>query len=458
MCPPNHHLTDLSRSLMALALLTISAFAQDAKPAGDKAGSFEATTITGAKVRFPDDYKGKIVLLDFWATWCGPCLGELPNLTRVFADLNPKGFEVLGVSLDADDKKLPEFTKSKAMTWTHVCDGQGGPLARLYDVKSIPTCYLVDGTTGKVLATSAGLRGAALRPTVEKALGLRPSNIPPVAASPVAGQVPAPPSRPDPLLEIATREVRAGLFLDHEQTTAQVNAPKPGAITLIKEATQSRSSRDVARLARASHLRAGWFFHCTKCDKWHLNMAGAYAIATDVVATANHVLGKPANLKEGWLIVADEQNKIYSTKAVLCADASADTALLRVSGVGLKPLPISTDVELGELAYCFSDPLRHRGYFSAGIVNRLYSEDPRLSPFSERLNVSTDWAQGSTGSAILDDGGNVIGHVTRIQTFNSMRDANTGAQNPGTTLVLHEAIPAKVILNLVKITNEAAAK
>jgi hypothetical protein len=183
-----------------------------------------------------------------------------------------------------------------------------------------------------------------------------------------------------------------------------------------------------------------------------------YAIATDVVATANHVLGKPANLKEGWLIVADERNKIYSTKAVLCADASADTALLRVSGDGLKPLPISSDVELGEHAYCFSEPLKHRGYFSAGIVNRFYSEDPKESPSSERLNVSTDWAQGSSGSAISDDCGNVIGHVARIQTFNSMKDAKTGAQSPGTTLVLHEAIPAKVILNLVRITNEAAAK
>ena len=448
----------LHRGLIALILLTVSVFAQDAKPALENAKSFEATSITGAKVRFPDDYKGKIVMLDFWATWCGPCLGEIPNLAKVFADLNPKGFEVLSISLDSDDKKLPEFTKGKSMTWTHVCDGRGGPLAKLYEVRSIPTCYLVDGTTGKVLATSAGLRGAALRPTVEKALGLPPSNIPPVAAQPAPGKPTAPPARPDPLLEIATKEVKSGLFLDHDQAAEQLKTPKPGAIALLKESTQSRSSRDIARLARAAHLRAGWFFHCTKCDKWHLNLAGAYAIAPDVVATAHHVLVKPENLKEGWIIVADEENKIYQTKAVLGADAGADTALLRVSGDGLKPLPIRADVELGEHAYCFSDPLRRRGYFSDGIVNRFYSDDPKNAPTAERINVSTDWAQGSSGSAILDECGNVIGHVAAIQTFNSMKDKNTGAQSPGTTLVLHEAIPSKVILHLVKRANGAAAK
>ena len=466
MKTPARHLVTLHRSLLALILLTTPAFAQEAEPvpkpaaepAAEKAKSFEATTITGAKVRFPEDYKGKIVLLDFWATWCGPCVGEVPNLAKVFADLNPKGFEVLSISLDGDDKKLPEFTKSNAMTWTQVCDGRGGALAKLYEVKSIPTCFLVDGATGQVLATSAGLRGAALRPTVEKALNLPLSNIPPVVAPPRPAKVAAEPAPADPLIAIAVREVNAGRCLDHEQIAEQVKTPQPGVIELVKEATQPRSSREIAKLARAAHLRAGWFFRCTKCNNWHLNLAGAYAIAPDVVVTANHVLAKPDNLKEGWFIVADEQNKIFPTKAVLSADASADAALLRVSGDGLKPLPISTEVELGEPAYCFSDPLSHRGYFSIGVVNRFYSRDPKKAPTAERVNVSTDWAQGSSGSAVLDDCGNVIGHVGSIQTFNSMKDAKTGAAAPGTTLVLHEAIPAKVIQHLVKLANEAAAK
>jgi S1-C subfamily serine protease len=185
----------------------------------------------------------------------------------------------------------------------------------------------------------------------------------------------------------------------------------------------------------------------------HLNMGGAYAVAPDVIATANHVIEPPSTLKEGWLIVADENNEIFTTTAILGSDAKSDAALVRVVAGGLKPLPLRADVELGEPAYCFSDPLKHRGYFSAGIVNRLYSTDAKDDPSSLRLNVSTDWAQGSSGSAVLDENGNVIGHVARIQTFNSNPPPSTG-----TTLVLHEAIPAKTVLSLVKRVNEAAVK
>lgn len=445
--------------LFSLTLLTTTCLAQNAD--ADKAQSFEATNTTGAKVSFPADYKGKIVMLDFWATWCGPCVAEVPNLSAVYADLKPKGFEVLGISLDNErtQERLAQFTKDKNMTWPQICDGKGweAELAKLYAVRAIPACFLVDGTTGKLIAKGTELRGASLRPTVEKALGLPLSGKAPVAAVrptlPSAATPAAPPAPPDPLLAIAEKIVKPGKFLNDVEAKAQLKEPKPGPISLSTESTQSKSSRDVARLAQASHLRAGWYYRCTRCDKMHLNMAGAYAVAPDVVATANHVIDPPATLKEGWLIVANIDNEIYSTTAILGADAKADAALVRVIAGGLKPLPLRADVELGEPAYCFSDPLKHRGYFSAGIVNRLYSTDAKEDPSSQRLNVSTDWAQGSSGSAVLDEYGNVIGHVARIQTFNS-----NPAPSSGTTLVMHEAIPAKTVLNLVKRVNEAAVR
>lgn len=430
--------------------------------AGKPAAAFSAETTAGKKVQFPADYQGKLVMLDFWATWCGPCIAELPNLTQVFGDLHDKGLEILGISLDSESSmgRLPQFTKDKHMTWPQICDGKGweADLATLYGVRGIPACFLVDGTSGKILASGSELRGASLRTTIEKHLGIKStpgSTIKPPAAEPPPAAAVAP---PDPLLDLAAAAVKSGRFLNNAAVVAQLQQPKAGIITLAEPVTQPKSSREIASIARAGYLRAGWYFRCTKCDKMHLNLAGAYAIAPDVVATAHHVIEPPATLKDGWLIIVNEQNDIHAASSVLAADARMDAALLRVSGGGLQPLALRGAVAQGETAFCYSDPLKHRGYFSAGIVNRIYANDPKNDPAAQRMNVSTDWAQGSSGAAILDDCGNAIGHVARIQTFNNTPDKASPGKTPGTTLVLHEAIPARAVLQLVQRSNEAATK
>ena len=140
---------------------------------GKPATVFKAKTTDGTAIDFPASFKGKVVLLDFWAIWCGPCIGELPHLTAAYQKFHPKGFEVLGISLDrpGDDKKLATFTKDKNMPWPQVFDGKywQAEVAQLYGVRSIPTAYLVDGDTGLVIANS-GLRGSQLEKTIEAAL------------------------------------------------------------------------------------------------------------------------------------------------------------------------------------------------------------------------------------------------------------------------------------------------
>jgi len=113
--------------------------------------------------------KGKVILIDFWATWCGPCIAELPHLQKAYAKYHDQGFEIIGVSLDkqADQAKLETFIKQKEMTWPQHFDGKGGnnEFAVKFGVSSIPSTYLI-GKDGKVIATN--LRGDALDKALEK--------------------------------------------------------------------------------------------------------------------------------------------------------------------------------------------------------------------------------------------------------------------------------------------------
>ncbi|MGH8047826.1 MAG: redoxin domain-containing protein [Chthoniobacterales bacterium] len=114
--------------------------------------------------------KGKVVLVDFWATWCGPCREELPYVLAAYKKYHDKGFEIAGVSLDDNPEKLDAFLKLNGMTWPQYCDGQGfdSAMAVKYSVMQIPTTFLVDR---KGILIAKNLFGFELDEAVARALG-----------------------------------------------------------------------------------------------------------------------------------------------------------------------------------------------------------------------------------------------------------------------------------------------
>jgi peroxiredoxin len=139
---------------------------------GKEFAPFKETATDGTVVDLAA-YRGKVVLVDFWATWCGPCVGELPHVKEAYEKHHATGFEVIGVSLDQDGDKLAAFTKENAMPWPQIFDGQGwkSKLAQAYGIRSIPATFLLD-RDGKIAAK--GLRGEALSAKVAELLAAKP--------------------------------------------------------------------------------------------------------------------------------------------------------------------------------------------------------------------------------------------------------------------------------------------
>jgi peroxiredoxin len=112
-------------------------------------------------------YKGKYILLDFWATWCGPCRRELPNIKEIWEKYKNKDFVILGVSLDTSRKKLEKFLEKEQINWPQYFDAKGwkNKIAKLYNVRAIPFTVLID-KEGKVKYVD--LRGVKLKYALKK--------------------------------------------------------------------------------------------------------------------------------------------------------------------------------------------------------------------------------------------------------------------------------------------------
>lgn len=134
------------------------------------APAFSAKSPNGTTISLKESL-GKVTIIDFWASWCGPCRKENPNVVALYNEFHSKGLNIIGVSLDDDATKWKDAIAKDKLTWNHVSNLKGfeDPIATLYDVQQIPTTFVLD-SKGNIVAKD--LRGDELKAKVQELLAL----------------------------------------------------------------------------------------------------------------------------------------------------------------------------------------------------------------------------------------------------------------------------------------------
>ena len=142
---------------------------------GKPVTDFSATDLDGKPISL-QDYRGKVVLLDFWGAWCGFCIDEMPNLKKIYATYKDQGFDIIGVSLDDEESELRDYIKKNDIQWRQIFSGKrwmDDPLAQQYEITGVPEQWLID-RDGKLITHKA--RGEDLERLVLEALKDKSAN------------------------------------------------------------------------------------------------------------------------------------------------------------------------------------------------------------------------------------------------------------------------------------------
>ena len=131
---------------------------------GKKAIDFNVKDLDGNDLSL-EQYRGNVILLDFWAVWCGPCIAEMPNVKGVYEKYKDDNFQIIGISLDENRDTLVGYLEKEGIIWPQVFDGNGwqNQVAKMYGIRAIPHMYLIDG---EGVIRKSDVRGHALEPAV----------------------------------------------------------------------------------------------------------------------------------------------------------------------------------------------------------------------------------------------------------------------------------------------------
>lgn len=220
------------------------------------------------------------------------------------------------------------------------------------------------------------------------------------------------------------------------------------AAALLPPSAQPLSREEVRARAAASTVLFGTAFKCDRCPNWHSSMASGVIVHPSGIIATNHHVAATAKGDAMGVLLAD--GTFLPVLEVLAARTPQDVALVRVDtkGRALPALPVRTDLPAGADVVCLSNPDGSFGYFSHGIVSRYSRGSGPADRSAIWMQVTCDYAKGSSGAAILDLCGNVVGLVSSTNSVYYSTDKEGDQQN--LQMVRRNCVPGKAIADLVQ--------
>jgi thiol-disulfide isomerase/thioredoxin len=349
-------------------------------------------------------WKGKVVLVEFWATWCAHCLDELPVLKRNYQMYHDRGFEIVGISVDDERSDLASFLRKHKVNWTTLHDEEAGaehPMAMRYGIAAYPTNFLI-GRDGRVVAVD--VRGRKLTRKLDELCAAQAQSkvdYPALNISDVVDRLITEGSR---LYRAKKTRTDAELRKNLNRQTTKLDLPEPEEDEI--------PDRELYRRACESVFIVCSLYKVNGTNDWQTSLATAFAVTSDGVLTSSaHVFDNED--KADAVIVMDIHGKVYPVLELLATNQKADTCLFRVDANDLKPLPFADRALPGTRVRVLGHPGDSFYFLSTGIVANYEKDNDGVL----WMNTTADFGQGSSGGPVLDEFGNVVGQVSRTYTL-----------------------------------------
>lgn len=357
--------------------------------------------------------RGKIVLVQFWATWSGHCLDDIPNLRRNYQQYHDRGFEIVGISVDEDLEALQMFQKKQHLPWTTLHSDEAGsehPAAIRYGVASYPTTFLVDAK-GRVIATD--LRGRQLNRKLAELCGSGVERRSPYPTFHVGEVI-------DKLTTAGARLHKAGKTVGDVELRKQMTRQSV-ELDLPAPSDEPVSDRELYRRACESVFIVCSLYKVENSSDWQTSLATAFAVTKNGVLTSSAHVFDNEDVADA-VVVMDMHRRVYPVRELLAVNKEADTCLFKIDATNLEPLPFADEAPPGTRVRVLGHPGDSFYFLSGGLLAN-YEKDHEGTVW---MNTTADFGQGSSGGPVLDECGNVVGQVSRTYTLYAGGPATRG--------------------------------